>query len=100
MKYVLAVYALLLCLVACTATGEPAPIVGTVVRGATDAVIAADTNADGKLSNREVKDFTENPLLWLGLLGTILGGGAAMKSQRQQKELDELYDKTHKPLGE
>jgi hypothetical protein len=100
MKTALCFLFLLLCLVACTTTGEPAPILSTIVRGATDATIAADTNVDGRVSNRELKDFTSNPLLWLGLIGTILGGGATMKSQRQQKELDELYDKTHKPIAE
>lgn len=73
--------------------GKPAIDVAGIVKTATDAVVAADKNADGQLSNRETKDFGENPLTWLTILGGLLGGAGYMGSRKAQKDADELFDR-------
>ena len=54
-----------------------------------EAKAEADTDGDGKVSMDEWGN-------WIFLL--LLGGGQLLRNKRVTKDLDELYDKTHKPV--
>jgi hypothetical protein len=92
-----------LLLVACQSPGGPPVDVAAVVKTATDAVVAADRNADGRVSSSEAKDFTQSPAVWIGILSTLLGGAGLLKANSANKvaekvavETDEQWDHLQK----
>lgn len=66
---------------------------GTVVR-------VIDKDGDGVVTNAEVRSAPNDPMVWiggiLGLLGLLGGGAAAAGNKKTSKEVDELWDVTHK----
>lgn len=60
-----------------------------------------DRNADGVITNPEVKDATDpnNPMTWVTLIGGVLGALGLIRTQSLQKQANELYDVTHRPVA-
>lgn len=98
MRYFLFLCLLPFCFVSCTIPGESRNVLQDVVRGATEAAIVADTSGDGRVSNRELKDFGSNPINWITIIGSLLGAGAYAATRSQKKEVDELWATTHTPI--
>lgn len=83
-------------LAACQIPAGQTPDIGAVVR---DTVAIVDKNADGSLSNREVKDAGKNTELWLLVGGLLTSVFAAMRGQSAHNaikhvggEVDELWE--------
>lgn len=99
MRYsALFVLVFLLTLGACQVTPETAARIEGVLNRVTTTL---DRNADGIITNPEVRDATDpnNPMTWVGLIGTVLGGLGLARTVSQKKELDEVWERTHKPVA-
>lgn len=92
------------------------PDVGARITETLDRVATTlDRDADGIITNREVKDSTNpnNPMNWVALIGGILGLIGVAKSQnassgvkianaridKTKSEVDGLWDVTHQPIA-
>lgn len=99
MRYhILFLFAFLLTFAACQVQPDTsARIEDTLTRVTT----VLDRNADGIITNPEVKDATNpnNPMTWLTVVTGLLGALGLIKANSVQKQTDELYSVTHKPIG-
>lgn len=98
MRYTaLFVLTFLLTLGACQVTPETsARITDTLERVAT----TLDRNADGIITNPEVREATDpnNPMTWVTVISGVLGALGLIKAQGVQRQTDQLWDVTHKPV--
>jgi hypothetical protein len=95
---------LLLCLLftlaACVAPGGQYPQVdiGKVV---SDTVAAVDRNRDGAVTNSELKDSKNDPMTWIAIATSLLGlfgvGAVNAKTNRVERNTDELWDRAAPP---
>lgn len=76
----------------------PADFGERVVTTAGTVASTMDTDGDGNLTNREVKGAGGNVALWLAVIGLLSNVGGELARRRQQNQVDELYDRTHKPV--
>lgn len=58
---------------------------------------ALDRNQDGQLTNREIRDSKNDPMVWLNVGGALLGLLGVAGATKANKSVDQLWDVTHKP---
>lgn len=91
---------LLLCsmLLALSSCQFPAPAAERVTEVVTRTVEAADSNRDGTLTNREVTDAKNNPLVWITAITSILsifGVGKAVSASSDARTANMRISATH-----
>lgn len=88
----------LLTMGACQVTPETS---GSVQDALDRVTTVLDRNADGIITNPEVRDATDpnNPMTWVWLVGSVLGALGLIKGNTVQRQVNELYDVTHAPVA-
>ncbi len=78
----------------------------SIRQAASEARQQLDTDRDGSVSSRELKDGAGNMTLWLQVLSILLAGGGTVLgvtgtagAARANRQVDELYDATHRPIA-
>lgn len=89
-------------LAACQVSPETA---ARIEAATTKIVAAADRDQDGRVTITEVGGVANDPTAWiaigsalLGLFGIGKAQAASANAAKAQRDADELYDRTHKPV--